>query len=423
MAVRAIGSRGKRLGLPFGKEPMISTQEADGLLAEFRCPTRITSLPLVQAAGHTLAEDLVADRNGPPFDRVAMDGIGLCRARVLAGQNTFKTLGLQAAGSVQMTLEDEQACLEVMTGAPLPKGCDAVIPFEQIENLGDHYRLLDPEKLASSISPMMNVHREGEDFKKGDIVLPAPCQLRAPHIAVAASLGYHKVKVFDSPSIAIVTTGSELVDIDQTPLPHQIRKSNVHAGAACLELRGYQKVKLYHLPDDEKQTREQLDTWLKEHDMIILSGGVSKGKLDFVPQALEDIGVKKVFHRLAQKPGKPLWFGHKGERLVFGCPGNPAAMLVCMERYVLPMLDRSMGLQRPQLWVKTPEPCPSKPSLTFYKTAKLTTTPTGLGASICKDHGSGDFSAPARGDGFVEVPACPKGAQDLPEFLRFHPWS
>jgi molybdopterin molybdotransferase len=224
--------------------------------------------------------------------------------------------------------------------------------------------------------------------------------------------------------------------VETEPLPHQIRKSNIHAGVAACRARGYTNLSAHHLPDDEQATREALAQLLETHDTLILSGGVSKGKLDFVPSALAAVGVEKVFHRVEQKPGKPLWFGVKDHRRVFGLPGNPASMLVCLERYVLPFLDRSAGLENSVNAVaaqSTSEmshslllPCtdvlPVKPKFTLFKTVRCVATPTGTQLEMCHDHGSGDYAALARGTGFVEIPPAPS-AWPVEKTFRYWPWS
>jgi molybdopterin molybdotransferase len=314
----------------------------------------------------------------------------------------------------------------------LPAGCDGVIPFERIERDGDQYHIQD----GVTFKNFNNIHRRGEDFSEGDVVLKAPFVLSAPKIAVAASLGYHELMVKQLPKIAWITTGSELVDVETEPLPHQIRKSNIHAGVAACRARGYTNLSAHHLPDDEQATREALAQLLETHDTLILSGGVSKGKLDFVPSALAAVGVEKVFHRVEQKPGKPLWFGVKDHRRVFGLPGNPASMLVCLERYVLPFLDRSAGLENSVNAVaaqSTSEmshslllPCtdvlPVKPKFTLFKTVRCVATPTGTQLEMCHDHGSGDYAALARGTGFVEIPPAPS-AWPVEKTFRYWPWS
>lgn len=380
---------------------MISVEQAQRLLGLHTHSLAKDTCALSEAQGRILAQDILADRDGPPFHRVAMDGVAIALEAWHGGQRRFFCAGVQAAGQPQLHLSKPEQCLEAMTGAALPVGCSGVVPFEHCRKEGSDYIIDD----GFDFFDMKNIHRQGDDFRAGDVVLPPKVRLQPAGIAVAASLGYGELLCAKTPRIAWVTTGSELVDVDAEPLPHQIRKSNLHAGVAACLRRGYNKLSCHHLPDDEQATCSTLAVLLEENDHVILSGGVSKGKLDFVPAALEALGVEKVFHRVAQKPGKPLWFGVKGERCVFGLPGNPASMLVCLERYVLPFLDRQGGLAEPPL-LRLPcaEPFPAKARLTLFKTVRIVDGPDGAALELCRDHGSGDYAALVRGQGFVEIP-------------------
>ena len=398
---------------------MISCTEAQGLIGNFPVQVSSERVALACARGRVLAEPVLADRDGPPFHRVAMDGIAISSQSYREGQCQWLCEGLQAAGSEPLTLQSPSACLEAMTGAVLPTGCDAVIPFEKCERHGDAYRVSSDLALEA----WANIHRCASDFKTGQTLLQPGLLLRSPECAVAASLGYAEIRVRCSPRIAMVTTGSELVDVEVTPLPHQIRKSNIHAGHWALQQRNFTEVQLGHVNDQLEETEQQLSEWLNKVDVLILSGGVSKGKLDFVPQALENIGVEKVFHCIAQKPGKPMWFGTRGRQLVFALPGNPVSMLVCLERYVIPHLEASLGYFRQALALPSLEFVKARPNLTLFKTVKIESLSSGT-SSICvlKDNGSGDFASLCGGDGFIEIPPSP---HDYPAgtSFRFYPWS
>ena len=397
---------------------MITVHEAKGLVgAHAQRPTDRTCA-LAQAEGLILAEPLVADRHGPPFDRVAMDGIAISFEAWRQGQRIFMCEGMQAAGSPRRQLADPSHCLEAMTGAMLPLGCDGVVPFERCRREGQRYCI--DEDFA--FKAFLNIHREAEDYSRGDVVIPGGVALNPARIAVAATLGYAEVKVQAAPKIAWVTTGSELVDVEATPLDHQIRKSNLHAGLAACRARGYGHLSSHHIPDDQERTVEALGQLLQNQDVLILSGGVSKGKLDFVPGALETLGVKKVFHRVAQKPGKPMWFGVHGQTRVFGLPGNPASMLVCLERFVLPSLDAERGLEQIGMFLPCLGTPPSRPSMTLFKTCRVVGGEMGSRLEFCRDHGSGDVATLARGDGFAEIPPSKDGYYEGSVF-RFWPWS
>lgn len=385
---------------------MINVHEAERLIGEHSLELAQERVHLDCAHGRVLAQAIRADRDGPPFHRVAMDGISIANDSL--HQTCWPCEGRQAAGEEQKHLKDVAHCLEAMTGAPLPVGCETVVPFEHIDLRDGSYHLTGPTP-----KPDFNVHFCGEDFKLGDELLEPGKPLRSPEIAVAASVGCTDLLVEGRPRIALITTGSELVDVASTPLPHQIRKSNVHAAAAALRARGLDQLSLDHLSDDLDATINGLQSHLESNDVLILSGGVSKGKLDHVPAALEACGVKKVFHRITQKPGKPMWFGHRDSKLVFACPGNPVSMLVCLERYVLPHLTG----HAPTVSVQCKEEIRAKANMTLFANVSR----HHHHVERVKGHGSGDFVQLCRGDGFIEIP--PSDAPWPPgTTFTFRPW-
>jgi molybdopterin molybdotransferase len=402
----------------FGKEAMISCTEAQRLIGEHPLRLSTERVALAHARGRVLGVNLTADRDGPPFHRVAMDGIAIASQSYQSGQRQWPCEGMQAAGSAQMILSTSQNCLEAMTGAPLPQGCDAVIPFEKCQRKENDYYAQDD----LNGSPWTNIHLQASDFKAGQVLLRSGKRIRGPETAVAASLGYAELEVYRNPKIAIITTGSELVDVEDKPLEHQIRKSNIHACHCALLQRGFDNVTLFHVGDNLRETEQKLGLWLSEFDVLILSGGVSKGKLDFVPQALENLGVQKVFHKIAQKPGKPMWFGHREEHLVFALPGNPVSMLVCLEHYVLPHLDACMGSPRTALWLPSLHAVKARPSMTQFKNIEMQEHGGQSWVSMIKDNGSGDFASLCGGDGFMVVPPAESDWPAGTPFLM-RPWS
>jgi molybdopterin molybdotransferase len=267
-------------------------------------------------------------------------------------------------------------------------------------------------ELASGVTvePWQNVHRRGTDTRQGALLLSTGSQLRAPEIAIAASAGMARIRVSSQPMLAVISTGNELVEPGEPILPHQIRRSNAYAIVAALRKHGFQRVADDHMLDDRNEIRSRLKFHLETHDVLVLSGGVSMGKLDFVPQALEELGVHPVFHKVAQRPGKPMWFGVASSgATVFALPGNPVSTFVCLSRYVLPALFAAMG--------QTPPP-PEKMALggevvnstglTFYMAVRIEVDDWGRSWAIpCPTNGSGDFTSLAGTDGFVELPPGP----------------
>ncbi|HEY2416489.1 MAG TPA: molybdopterin molybdotransferase MoeA, partial [Steroidobacteraceae bacterium] len=320
---------------------MLDPQGAEKLINAHLACLPIESLPVGQCAGAVLRENVYAERDQPPFDRVTMDGVALASSAAARGRRRFTVQATQAAGDVPVVLASGDNCIEVMTGAVLPTGCDAVVPVEALRSA--HGQV----ELADGIAPVAwgNVHRRASDRSQGALLLAAGSVLRAPEIAVAASAGMARVRVSSQPAIAVISTGNELVEPGDPIEPYQIRRSNAYAVAAALRQRGFHRVADDHVPDDATHLHERLRLHLNTHEVMILSGGVSMGRFDLVPKALEEIGVHCVLHGIAQRPGKPMWYGTSSNgHSVFALPGNPVSTLVCLARYVIPALYRAMGV-------------------------------------------------------------------------------
>jgi molybdopterin molybdotransferase len=363
-------------------------------------------LPLAQCAGAVLRENVYAERDQPPFDRVAMDGIAVDSATVRGGTRNLKIQAMQAAGDPPLTLESRSGCIEVMTGAMLPTGCDAVVPVEQIEVLEGEARIAS----ALAVEPWLNVHRRGSDKRQGALLLSAGARLSAPEVAIAASAGMARVRVSLHPAVVVISTGNELIEPGEPILPHQIRRSNAYGVAAALLQRGFQRVADDHVQDDTEALRTRLKFHLDTHDVLILSGGVSMGRLDLVPQVLEELGVRRVFHKVEQRPGKPLWFGvAQSGPAVFALPGNPVSTLVCLARYVIPSLFGAMGQDPPPPErIALAEQVQVTPKLAYFLPVRIETDEWGRAWAVPRPtNGSGDFTALAGTNGFVELPPGP----------------
>lgn len=347
-----------------------------------------------------LAAPIVADRDQPPFNRVAMDGIAIDYTAYAAGQRVFPVAWLQAAGAEPRPLTDPAQCVEIMTGAALPAGVSTVIRYEDLVREGDAFRL--PDGLPDGKA----IHQRGKDITAGRELCAAGRRIGPAELGMLATCGYGTVSVVRQPKIAVVATGNELVPVNDQPLPHQIRMSNVYQLAQLLEGEGAVTT-VHHFPDEVEALRTNLEACLLINDLVVLSGGVSKGKLDFVPGVLADLGVEKLFHGVAQRPGKPLWCGRRKQTVVFGLPGNPASSLNCLLAYVLPFVRRQFGLpERPQ-FARLTEDVTFKPDLTLFQLVGLHSDPeTGLLlATPTKHQGSGDATSLLRSDGFLELPA------------------
>jgi molybdopterin molybdotransferase len=385
---------------------LITPAEADLLIGQNLQCLPIESLPLAQCAGAVLRENIYAERDQPPFDRVAMDGVALASHAVGAGARTFRIQAIQAAGDPPLALAAAADCIEVMTGGVLPVGCDSVIPVEQVDIAGGRASLAR----GLRVEPWQNVHRRGTDSRQGALLVSAGLKLRAPEIAIAASAGMARIRVSSQPMLAVISTGNELVEPGEPVLAHQIRRSNAYAIVSALREHGFQRVADDHLHDDADELRERLSFHLKTHDVLVLSGGVSMGKFDLVPGVLADLGVRTVFHNVAQRPGKPLWFGvSPGGTAVFGLPGNPVSTLVCFARYVLPALLGSLGHSpRPPERIALGAAVTFNPPLSYFLPVRLEQDDWGRPwANPSPTNGSGDYSALAGTDGFVELPPGP----------------
>ncbi len=385
---------------------MLDPAQAETLIGEQLACLPIESLPLVQCAGAVLRENIYAERDQPPFDRVAMDGIALRSATPRGGTKRLRIQAVQAAGDVPLTLNSSDACIEVMTGAALPAECDAVVPVEQITTRDGVAELQTP----GPVEPWQNVHRRGSDSRQGALLLTAGTRLSAPEIAIAASAGMARIRVSAQPAIVVISTGNELIEPGDAILPHQVRRSNVYAVAAGLRRHGFIRVADDHLADDADELKRRLKFHLDTHDVLILSGGVSMGRFDLVPRALEELGVRQVFHKVAQRPGKPLWFGVAGSgATIFALPGNPVSTLVCLSRYVTPALYTAMGeAARPVERIALGDPVKVDPALAFFLPVRIELDDWGRPWAMPRPtNGSGDFTSLAGTDGFVELPPGP----------------
>ena len=381
---------------------MVSVKEAlDQVISAVRLRP-IISLPLEEAMGMILAEDVFADRDFPPFDRVCMDGICIHSDALNSGQTEFQLAGMAAAGMPQFEFQGKDKALEVMTGAILPKGYDIVIPVEEIK-VKDDSVFLNRTDWQSGV----NIHTQGRDRKQGDLLIPSGKRIGAPEIGVMATVGLSSVKVYKPFNIAIVSTGDELVPIEELPAAYQIRTSNSVQLASVLKAKGHQ-VNCFHINDDQQVLEEKLGEILSAYDMLILSGGVSKGKLDFVPAALEQLNVEKLFHRVAQKPGKPFWFGMKDESIpVFAFPGNPVSSFLCLHKYGLPYIEKCMGQELATVeYASLDEGFSFKKPLTYFPTVELYHKEGSLRARLKPGQGSGDLSNLMDNNAFIELDAA-----------------
>jgi molybdopterin molybdotransferase len=360
---------------------------------------------LAEAHGRVLRADLCADRDLPPFDRVTMDGYALRSAALAAGTREFRVASVQAAGMRPGSLGQEtNACIEIMTGAVLPEGADCVVPYEDTVRDGAVVTISQGIVVEAGHA----VHRRGSDHAAGARVVGYGTRITGREIAVAAACGYSSLTVSASPRIAVVATGDELVDVDAVVAPHQIRRSNDYALRAALMAAGYPRVERFHLRDMQPEIEHMLWHIMAEFDVVLISGGVSKGKFDFLPAELDRQGVRRIIKKVDQRPGKPFWFGiSQRQTPVFALPGNPVSAYTCLHRYVLPALAHASGLA-PELPILAAIAARvlSNPTLARLLPVQLSSGPdAGLLATPGRDNTSGDFAGLVGTDGFVELPA------------------
>ncbi len=380
---------------------MITVEQATDIILQHVFSFGEEIVPFNEARGRVLRETLVADRDFPPFDRVSMDGIAIRHEAFAAGQRTFFIEGIQAAGMPPLVLMGANNCLETMTGAVLPQHTDTVVRYEDLE-----IREGKATILTEDVTEGQNIHRQGTDRRQGETIVQAGRKVAPGEIGVAATIGKTSLQVAALPNVAVISSGDELVEVGDLPLPHQIRRSNVHSLAAALAAWGV-RADLLHLRDDREEIEALLSGCLEKYDALILSGGVSMGKFDFLPTAFEALGVRELFHKVAQRPGKPFWFGRGDQTAVFALPGNPVSTFVCLHRYFRPWLRACMGEQpfKPQYAVLETDFF-FKPALTYFLQVKLAYREDGVTvARPIAGKGSGDLANLADADAFLELPA------------------
>ncbi len=318
---------------------MISYLEAQKILISHAHSFGSGTISLDRADGRVLTGPIRADRDYPPFNRATMDGYALRLAELLQGIREFKVVETIFAGSAATRQLSAGDCYRIMTGAPVPVDADMVVRREDTMEEGSMMRVLnEPGK------PFLNIARRGEDICEGDIVIDSPCICEPAIIGLLASLGQKELTVARRPRVALVTTGDEVVPMEMQPGPTQIRNSNRWLLQSLLKKWQIEPWFYEHAPDDKVSLKAILGEALKA-DIIILCGGVSAGDADYVPEMLEASGVTRLFHKLAIKPGKPVWCGiSDGNTMVFALPGNPFSCLVGFILLIQPYLQACFGL-------------------------------------------------------------------------------
>lgn len=355
------------------------------------------SLPLDRAAGRVLGAAVVADRDYPPFNRSARDGFA-CRSEDLRKVPArLKLIGETRAGEPSRFSLGPGETVEIMTGAPGPEGADCVVMVEHSKRDSDHV------VLGSQLEPGRNLVMAGSEGREGETVLAAGKRLDYPSVALAASVGCAEVEVFAKPRVAILSTGDEIVPVDQPPEPFQIRNSNAHSLAAQVRRRGGQPVMLPVAADRLDETRRLIEEGLRA-DMLLLSGGVSMGKYDLVEQVLAELGAEILVTSVLIQPGKPLVFGMVQGKPVFGLPGNPISTMVTFEVFARAAVEMLSGVPEPRLpflQAKLASDFRHKPVLTRFLPARLIGDYQDARVERIQWQGSGDLVSVAEADCYL----------------------
>lgn len=317
---------------------MITVTEAKLIIREASTSLPPTLLPLHEAAGHLLAENIFAGQHHPHFDQAAMDGYAF-RFDDLQVSTSLPVRGESAAGTTRLLQAGGREAVRIFTGAPVPAGTDTVVMQEKVFREGDTIIIRD-----ETLQRGGNVRPAGSGIRTGELALPIGCRLTPAAIGLIASLGKTIVCIVPTPRVAIVVTGTEL-QLPGHPLPYgQVYESNSFTLRAALQQHRIYEAEVTRVADDPKEVQRVLENKIARFDLVLITGGVSAGDYDFVPDALAQCGVEQLFHKVKQKPGKPLYFGKKGKNLVFGLPGNPSSVLTCFYEYVTGALQVQMGL-------------------------------------------------------------------------------
>ncbi|MGJ8654528.1 MAG: molybdopterin molybdotransferase MoeA [Opitutaceae bacterium] len=397
---------------------LITPSEATRLILENLPKISTIQCPLDKCAGRILQETIIADRPFPPFNRSMMDGYAIRAADIDTDGQFHISIQAPAGSPEQLIGSTSKHCAEIMTGAVVPEDADCVVPYETTKRIDEQtMQLLKPSKHTTGDC----IHPYASDRPTGEILLKHGAVIGSREIAVAATCGYAKLSVAKIPAITIVSTGDELVDVALEPAPHQIRRSNdimVETALARVHLNAKERA---HLPDEADECKTALKALIEKNEVILISGGISMGKKDFIPAVLDELGLTNHFHGIAQKPGKPMGYWTNSKCAVFTLPGNPLSTLTCLHHYVIPAIFSAMGKIRTKhaQKVSVGKDLRARDDITIF-----------LPVSLSSDHvatsqpaqNSGDLVRILSSDGYIVVP--PKQTKVYPTGSSFdyHAW-
>ena len=386
-----------------GKELVLSFEEARRVVEERVAslgPSSAETVGLDASLGRVLAEPLFADRDFPPFPRAMRDGYALRAADLASLPARLRVIGeIKAGGDASAFHLRAGEAVAIMTGAPAPAGADAVVMVEHTSSAGDFV------KIAKGVADGDNIVPTGAESRSGEQMLPRGCRCDEAVIAVAASVGKVGLSVYTRPRVAILSTGDEVVDVAETPGPSQIRNSNAHSLAAQVRRAGGEPVLLPIAPDEKARLRALIEEGLKSA-LLLLSGGVSVGRYDFVEQALDELGAEFFFTGALIQPGRPVVFGRAREKCFFGLPGNPVSTMVTFELFARPAIAALSGAApRPLrfLHAKLKTAITRKPGLKRFLPGTLSGEFENAEVELAAWQGSGDLASTARANCYVVV--------------------
>jgi molybdopterin molybdotransferase len=360
------------------------------------------TIELKKALGRVLAQEVRADREYPPFDRAARDGFAVRSADCTAAGATLRVIGEVAAGAGFRGCVGAGECVQIMTGAAVPEGTDAVVMVEQTR-AGAERETVVIERVATA---GMNFTPRSSEARKGDVLLKPPVRISDAELAVAAQVGCDELSVYRKPRVAILSTGSEIVEVGAQPGPFEIRNSNAVSLGAQVEFAGGEAVPLKNAADRTEDLRVSIERGLRE-DMLVISGGVSAGKYDLVEPVLRDLDAEFLFDAVEIRPGRPAVFAICQGKPVFGLPGNPVSTMVTFELFVAPGLDILAGAETralPLLKAKLARPVEERAALTYFLPALLDWAEGEAMVTLLPWQGSGDIATVARANCFLVVP-------------------
>jgi molybdopterin molybdotransferase len=384
---------------------MITVDEALKIVLDNVATLGVERASIVDASGRVLAEEIRSSRDIPGFDNSAMDGYAVRAADVAAASESYPVrltvLETVGAGVMPSLRVGPGQAVRTMTGAPIADGADAIVPVERTRGTEAEIEILAPAEKGVFVRP------RGEDLKRGELVFSPGKVLSASDLGMLASLNRSMVDVYRLPRVAIVATGDELVDVDTVPIGAQVINSSAYALAAAIRETGGEPIMLKVARDRPEEVRARLAEALA-FDVVLTTGGVSVGQFDHVKVVLDELGLRQLFHGVAQRPGRPLKFGTIGGRPVFGLPGNPVSTMVCFYLYVRPALRRMTSrsdLGLPRITARCASDIPTANNLTEFVRVTLSRRNGEVYATPTGNQSSGVLSSLSRAHGLLIGPA------------------